>query len=64
MFKETIVKAHTYDSIKQRKDIIIKWSLEYGRMFQRCSIQIIPYVDIQRVKKDGNNFGNGKKYDE
>lgn len=61
MFDNCPIRSLYYYSVKRRKEIIVKWSLEYGEKFNHCSLQIVPYSDPGRVKEDGNNFGNGKR---
>jgi len=56
---DEVVSSKQYTRIYHRKEIIGEWKKIYGERFNRCSIQINPTTNIQKIGKNGENIRNG-----
>jgi hypothetical protein len=60
---ETILQSHQYKSTGQRERIVSDWIKLYGDRINYLFIQISPDVQEDRIRVDGGNMNQRKKYD-
>lgn len=55
MRREEVVQFKVYDSPQDRKKIIEVWAKLYANSFNKCSLQICPSTNEDRISDDGLN---------